>query len=219
MALIDDLRQEHARIEQGLGALRTYLHGPAPLDAAVGADFATFLTLYAGHFHHAREEEVLFPALVAECALPGDRGPMAVLRREHRELAALLAQVEPGLRAPPPDEAGRAALRQVADRYTEGLLRHLDAENSVLLPEAEERLRRAGVHGLAGRGPTDVESEALSRGLALVARFPPTFDGQLLRGEGCVFCPSYGVSCDGLEREWWNESEWEEAPGRASSGG
>jgi hypothetical protein len=23
-------------------------------------------------------------------------------------------------------------------------------------------------------------------------------------------CPAYGVSCNGLEREWWNESEWEE---------
>jgi hypothetical protein len=31
-----------------------------------------------------------------------------------------------------------------------------------------------------------------------------------VRGGGCVLCPSYGITCDGLEREWWTELEWEE---------
>jgi hypothetical protein len=31
-----------------------------------------------------------------------------------------------------------------------------------------------------------------------------------VRGEGCVVCPSYGDTCAGIEREWWNEWEWEE---------
>jgi hypothetical protein len=31
-----------------------------------------------------------------------------------------------------------------------------------------------------------------------------------VRGDGCVICPSYGVTCEGLEREWWNAHEWDE---------
>ena len=26
----------------------------------------------------------------------------------------------------------------------------------------------------------------------------------------CVVCPSYGLSCEGLEREWWTEQEWDD---------
>ncbi len=33
----------------------------------------------------------------------------------------------------------------------------------------------------------------------------------ILRGEGCVFYPNYGTTCEGIEREWWSELEWEDA--------
>jgi hemerythrin-like domain-containing protein len=46
-----------------LGALRTWPRAYGR-GAALPADrdaFVNFLTTYAGHFHHQREEEVLFP--------------------------------------------------------------------------------------------------------------------------------------------------------------
>ena len=81
-----------------------------------------------------------------------------------------------------------------------------------MLPESEKRLRRVGVLELAGRAPTAEEAAARDGGERLVLRYPPTSDHAAIRGEGCVVCASYGVDCDGVEREWWNESEWEEFP-------
>jgi len=90
------------------------------------------------------------------------------------------------------------------------LWHHIDAENSVLFPECEPRLRRNGVVDLPSRGMTPDESQALEAGRALVARYPPPSDPGVMRGEGCIMCPAFGVTCRGLEREWWNEWEWDE---------
>jgi hypothetical protein len=42
-------------------------------------------------------------------------------------------------------------------------------------------------------------------------------DPEVHRGDGCVACPSFGTTCDGLEREWWTELEWEDMWDRMSS--
>ena len=39
----------------------------------------------------------------------------------------------------------------------------------------------------------------------------------LLRGDGCIACPNYGTTCDGLEHEWWTDLEWEEMWERGDS--
>lgn len=217
MRLVDDLQREHALIDAVLGSLWAWAKSETR-PAADGADFVRFLRVFAGHFHHAREEDVLFPALVAQASLPADRGPIAILTREHRELEGLLAQLEPLLRAPPTDAQGRERFTTLLTHYTHGLWHHIDAENSVMLPEAEERLRRNHVHELDGRGPSADEEAARAAGERLVKTWPPQPDPACLRGDGCVMCPSYGSTCAGLEREWWNESEWEEAPGRFGGG-
>jgi hypothetical protein len=64
---------------------------------------------------------------------------------------------------------------------------------------------------------TAEEAAARSAGLALIARYPPERDAELHRGDGCVACPSYGTTCDGLEREWWTDLEWEDMWERGSS--
>ena len=80
----------------------------------------------------------------------------------------------------------------------------------MLLPEAETRLRRAFVRELEGRSATPEEQEAREQGIRLCAAYPPLVDRDVLRGDGCVHCPSFGDGCRGLEREWWNPWEWEE---------
>lgn len=212
MQLIDDLRAEHDLIERVAGSLRTYVRARAagrgrPDD---GPRFLRFFTLYAGEFHHAREEDVLFVSLQRDAELPGDRGPIAVLTGQHRRLGALLAAMEPLIGRPELDEAARAELGRLAFEYSSGLWHHIDAENSVLFPESEARLRRHGVRELPGRAITAHESAAQHDGAELVARYPPTDEPDIIRGDGCVTCPAYVDDCRGLEREWWTESEWEE---------
>ncbi|MFO0600717.1 MAG: hemerythrin domain-containing protein [Myxococcaceae bacterium] len=217
MKLLEELQAEHSLIERVVGSLRTwaeaYTAGNAP--AADGAAFLRFFRLYAGDFHHAREEDVLFRALVKESGLPRDQGPIAVITHDHAMMAGLLTELEHLVRA---RESGGPLsndhIRDVARRYAHQLWHHIDAENTVLFPECKPRLRAQGVNELSGRGPTDAELSARAEGEALVARWAPMSDHDAYRGEGCIMCPAYGTTCRGLEREWWSESEWEEVHDR-----
>jgi hemerythrin-like domain-containing protein len=209
--LIDDLRAEHDLIELTLGSLRTFVDGRLRGDAdpADAEGFLLFFRLFAGDFHHAKEEETLFPALHRQADLP-EEGPIAVLTSDHRRMAALLDELGELLRVRVLDDAQRERLRSLAVEYSHGLWHHIDAENSVLLPESEARLAKKGVRELPSRPMSSEESAARATGERLIAVYPPSDDPTIVRGDGCVSCHAFGDSCRGLEREWWNEWEWEE---------
>ena len=212
MRFLDELRAEHGRIDPLLGSLCTYAgrraRGEAGPDDA-GA-FLRFFQLFAGGYHHAREEKILLPALVERAQLPPERGPIPSLLQQHRDIAVLLDEVGALLPLERLEAGQGAALTAAATRYAHALWRHIDAENSVLLPESEARLGRAGVLELPER-PIGVEEQAAhDAALPLVVRYPSQHDRTALRGEGCVVCPSYGTSCDGVEREWWTDEEWDD---------
>ena len=219
MRLIDELEAEHALIEAAVGSLRTFvgqrLRGAA--DPADGPGFIRFLRTYAGHYHHAREEETLFVALVERAQLPRG-GPIATLVKDHHDIAVLLDRIEALIALHPLDAASGDELERFAIGYSHALWRHIDAENSVLFPESEARLRKAGVPELPSRPMTGDEAAARGIGEALVARYPPMHDAAALRGDGCVCCPAMGEGCRGLELEWWNEWEWAEVDDHIASG-
>jgi hemerythrin-like domain-containing protein len=212
--LLDDLKAEHDLIEKVLGSLRTFvdlrLQGAG--DATDATGFVAFFRGYAAGYHHAREEDVLFPALVKDAELPEDTGPVPALLAQHRAMAQTLGELAPLLGADLSGARERDRMVELAMRYSRALWAHIDAENSVMLPESEKRLRRVGVLELDGRAPTLEEAAAREAGERLVERYPPSYDPGAVRGEGCVVCASFGVDCDGVEREWWNEFEWEEFP-------
>ncbi len=210
MRLIAELRAEHDRIDAMLGALRTYVARRARGEGerADAARFITFFRLYADAFHHAREEHVLFPALAREANLPIATGPVAALASDHERMRAALGELAAVLADAP------ARAEPLAIAYSRALWLHIDAENSVFFPECEARLARVGVRELPSRAPTDDEKRAGDDAANLLLRYPPLVDRDLVRGEGCAICPSFGVRCDGVEREWWSEEEWEEFPDR-----
>jgi len=216
MKLIEDLRAEHDLIEQVLGSLRTFvktrLEGQG--DPADGARFMAFFRRYAGDFHHHKEEEVLFKALAERAELPADRGPIAALTGEHRRMASLLDGLEGLLGSPLVVDEDRRQVEALAVDYSRSLWRHIDAENSVLYPQGEERLRRFHVRDLPSRPMTTDEASARDGALALLQIYLPLHDAEVHRGDGCVACPSFGTTCEGLEYEWWTELEWEEAEER-----
>ena len=144
MHLLEELRAEHLVIERTLGALRAYvaarLGGTG--DPADGAAFLRFFRLYAGRYHHAREEDTLFPALLAHLPIRPDSGPVRSLLDQHASMARTLDDLGPLLSAPSLGAVGRERLAELSNRYAWDLLAHIDAENSVLLPESEARLLR-----------------------------------------------------------------------------
>lgn len=220
MQLIQDLRDEHDLIERMLGSLRTFvaerLAGQAPLEDA--SAFLAFFQRYAGDFHHDREETVLFAALVERAELTGDRGPIAALTDQHRRMGDILRELGTLLAAALASDGDRTRLGDLTVAYSHALWRHIDAENSVLLPEAEERLRRAHVLELPSRPMNRAEAGAQEAALALLLRYRPLYDPSVHRGDGCIACPSYGTTCDGLEQEWWTDLEWEDMWERRGGG-
>ena len=219
MKLLDTLQDEHVLIDRVLGSLRTYVgrlvDGTA--DPADGRRFASFFTEFAGHFHHDREERVLFRALVTAAELPADRGPVYALAREHAEMEEWLRELAPLLERRPQSGDDRARLRALVMRYSHALWRHIDAENSVLFPQGEERLARCGIRELADRSMSEAEAAAREGAAALLARYPRIEDDALTRGDGCFMCRAHGQTCDGLEAEWWTELEWEDFRSRDAS--
>ena len=212
MQLIDDLHAEHDLIEQVLGSLRAFVTArlAGGGDTTDGARFLAFFRHYAGTFHHDKEEAVLFRALVERAELPAERGPIPALTGEHHRMGGLLDGLAELLDSPLATEADRLRLQELAVAYTRSLWQHIDAENSVMFPESQERLRRFHVMDLPSRPMTDTEQAAREAGLDLVLRYPPEHDAEVHRGDGCIACPSYGKTCDGLEMEWWTDLEWEE---------
>jgi len=219
MQLIEDLKAEHELIEQVLGSLRAFVdtrlsgQGHAP----DGPRFMAFFRRFAGDFHHDKEEAVLFRALSERAELPADRGPIAALTGEHHRMTGLLEALEPLLESSLTADEDRQRLLSLAIDYSHSLWRHMDAENSVLFPEGQERLRRFHVRDLPSRPMTEEEAAAREAGLALIVAYPPQHDAEVHRGDGCVACPSYGTTCEGLEREWWTDLEWEDFEERMSS--
>ena len=194
MKLLDALRREHGIIESVAGALLAFA-SREDRDPADAVRFERFFRLYAGRFHHGREEQALFRALVDETGVSEDSGPMRSLLADHRALTTTVESIH----SP-----------QAARSYVSMLLHHIDAEDSVLFPECEARFRRVSLLELDAREPDDEERAAENDGLELAAKYGTAEIPGLLRGEGCVCCPAYGVSCDGVEREWSSEAEWED---------
>lgn len=213
MKLLDTLQEEHALIERMLGSFRTYVDGLAngTADPGDGRQYVAFFTDFAGHFHHDREEAVFFEALVSHAELPGDRGPIHALTHEHAEMAEWLREMTPLVESRPESDADRARLRDLVTRYSHALWRHIDAENSVMFPQGEERLRWRGIRELPDRPMTREEAAARDAAETVLARYPPNEDQSLIRGDGCIMCRSYLETCNGLEAEWWTEIEWEES--------
>ena len=219
MQLIEDLRKEHELIEQVLGSLRTFVNArlAGEGDPVDGGRFMAFFRRCAGDFHHDKEEQVLFKALAEKAELPADRGPIAALTGQHHRMAKLLDGLEPLVGSPLSSDGERARLLELAIDYSRSLWRHIDAENSVMFPESEERLRRAHVRDLPSRPMSASEAAAWEAGLALVATYPPLHDAEVHRGDGCIACPSFGSTCNGLEAEWWTDLEWEDMWDRMQS--
>lgn len=94
--------------------------------------------------HHAEEEEALFPA-VARSAAPGDERQLvgsliARLTREHRELEALWAELEPAMKNLARGKTADIDTKAV-DRLCRSYAEHAHFEESVWLPLSERILK------------------------------------------------------------------------------
>ncbi len=138
---IDTLYREHDEILRFLDLLeevnpriqRLAAHEPGNRDLALLKHLAEHLV--AAEKHHAREEDVLFPALEAR----GLTGPTRVMRVEHNQFRPrkhrLLVLAENAATAPD-FAAFQTEVDEIARFIAENLREHIYKENAVLYPAA-----------------------------------------------------------------------------------
>jgi hemerythrin-like domain-containing protein len=146
MQAIETLMSEHRVIEHVLDALAGFVEEvrrPVAGEQAQLARFVGFLRDFADEQHHAKEEDILFAAMV-RCGFPDRAGPIAVMRDEHergrvlvRRLGALAALAAPW------GDGERADVAEAAQGFARLLRAHIQKEDGVLYPLAEQHLPAA----------------------------------------------------------------------------
>ncbi len=134
---VEVLMDEHEIIIQVLLAAerRSFdLNEGATLDSEFWLHMAGFLADFADGFHHAKEENHLFPALVAH-GMDAEQGPIAVMLHEHEQGRKLLSDLRAGIE----DHDPRAVARAAAS-YAYLLRDHIQKENMVLFEMAQRVL-------------------------------------------------------------------------------
>jgi hemerythrin-like domain-containing protein len=125
-------------------------------------DGVDFIRNYADRFHHAKEEDILFEALVQN-GMPREQSPVAAMLMEHERGRALVRAME---RATHGAIAGQSEQNRLtaenALAYVELLREHIAKEDEILYPLAERVIpeeRRdaviAGYTAAEARTPAD----------------------------------------------------------------
>ena len=140
---IKTLREEHTQILSQLDALEVAVSGSAVNKEEV-EKFLHFTENFAEP-HHKKEEDVLFPALEAK-GIPRDGGPTGVMLSEHQEKRNYVKGLRLALQNGDDKEMKRNGLSIV------NLMRsHIDKENNILYPMAEQLLSAEDLAELAAK--------------------------------------------------------------------
>ncbi|MBI5484193.1 MAG: hemerythrin domain-containing protein [Deltaproteobacteria bacterium] len=125
-------------------------------------DGVDFIRNFSDRFHHAKEEDVLFKALVAN-GMPAENSPVAAMLMEHDQGRAYVRAMEAAaLAILAGEESNLTLLIDNSLAYTELLRGHISKEDDILYPLAErvvkESLREgiiAGYSAAEAKTPTD----------------------------------------------------------------
>jgi hemerythrin-like domain-containing protein len=100
-------------------------------------DGIDFIRQYADSFHHAKEEDILFKALI-DNGMPKEHSPVAAMLMEHDQGRSFVRAMESAVHAA---QAGRTdTCRAIADNalgYAALLRDHISKEDDILYPLAE----------------------------------------------------------------------------------
>ena len=146
MQAIGELRNDHELILATLSrfeAALTAAEREGAFDPATFAAYLAFFRDFAGRCHHAKEEQALFPALIA-AGLPARGGPIACMLDEHEQGRARLAAMAEAI-----DSGALAALADQGRDYVDLLRDHIAKENGVLFMMAEQLLDEVAAQRLA----------------------------------------------------------------------
>ncbi len=140
---IEMLKREHEiiiRLIDGLGRVRNALERDETVPPKVLYQAVAFMHDFADRRHHAKEEDMLFPAMV-RAGVPDQGGPIAVMKAEHDQGRAAVMALERATdayveRGPAEHDAIISAIANITTLYTD----HIFKEDNILYPMAESAL-------------------------------------------------------------------------------
>jgi hemerythrin-like domain-containing protein len=110
-----------------------------------------FIRSYADRFHHAKEEDVLFEALVRN-GMPRENSPVAAMLLEHNHGRGFVRGMEKAAKlALSGDIGAEKELAVNALAYVELLREHIDKEDDILYPLAERVIPEEMRHEIVAR--------------------------------------------------------------------
>ncbi len=161
MTPTDQLVKEHVSIQLMLDVLErvcTKLDAGEKVSQRHLEQILEFIKVFADQCHHGKEEEFLFPAM-EKVGIPRDGGPIGVMLVEHTKGRQYVKELGEAIEGYGHGErTAVAALVSSARKYIELLNAHIEKENGVLFPMAEEHLpERKKMELLAAFGRVDDE--------------------------------------------------------------
>jgi hemerythrin-like domain-containing protein len=136
------LKDEHALILEALDAMErkvSALEAGAAPDRAYFEKAVQFLRTFADQCHHGKEENLLFKTMV-DRGFPRQAGPIAVMLHEHETGRSFIRGIAEGVAAVGTDPGAAKRIIENGRGYI-GLLRaHIDKENHILFPMADNVL-------------------------------------------------------------------------------
>jgi len=145
MQATENLKEEHKAIKvmlQILDKVCQKLEAGEKVNPDHLAQTVDFIKVFADKCHHGKEEDALFPALVA-VGIPKERGPVGVMLIEHNKgrdyvkgMSEAVAEYSKGNRQ------ASAKFVENAKNYIALLSQHIDKEETVLFPMGNARLSK-----------------------------------------------------------------------------
>lgn len=186
------LSNEHRIIEVMLNCLERMAKraiSDGKLDRGDAEQAVEFIRNFADRCHHGKEEAHLFPTLVAK-GMPREFGPIGVMLGEHEQGRAFVKVIAENIGAASEGEnSALQAFTAAANGYVQLLRAHINKEDNVLFPMAENILDDNDREQLHQAFDT-VEKEDMGEGthgryLAIVQKL----------------AAKYGVSAEGIDHE------------------
>lgn len=140
LRVIDVLKRLVARSDRGEGFERKAL-----------GHCVKFFQLFADACHHAKEEDLLFPALESR-GIPREGGPIGMMIYEHGIARGLTRDMAEALEACDRDESdAKGRLHEAARQYADLLTSHIFKEDNVLFNMGDQVLTDEDQSSLCGK--------------------------------------------------------------------
>jgi hemerythrin-like domain-containing protein len=140
MKATEILIREHELILRGVAVLERMArraNAGTEIPAGDAQSIIEFIRKFADGCHHAKEEGVLFPAMIA-AGIPVQGGPVAVMLAEHDQGRAAVKAMDGAVAGFGSDQGALDAFASAAFAYTSLLTNHIFKENNVLFRMADQ---------------------------------------------------------------------------------